>query len=193
MPPTRREAYCQSQRNSRWSLRIRAPGSMPASVRIWKPLHEPMSGPPSAANALDRGHDRREAGNRPGAQVIAVGEAAGQHDRVRLAELGLGVPRPGEAPSRAPSAATCAKSRSLHVPGKTATVTRGRRAASVTGAPAARRSARRSGSPRWPSPSPGWRAGAGTSRPPPPRPRRGHRPRRRSACSLPLRTSSTES
>ena len=28
-----------------------APGSIPASHRIWKPLHEPMTGPPASAKA----------------------------------------------------------------------------------------------------------------------------------------------
>ena len=32
-------------------LRISAPGSSPASHRIWKPLQMPRTGPPAAANA----------------------------------------------------------------------------------------------------------------------------------------------
>ena len=40
----------------------------------------------------DRLHRRREAGDRAGAQVVAVGEAAGDDDRVDAGEVGLLVP-----------------------------------------------------------------------------------------------------
>jgi hypothetical protein len=42
--------------------------------------------------ALHVGHDRAEAGDGAGAQVVAVAEAAGQHDEVAVAELLLAVP-----------------------------------------------------------------------------------------------------
>ena len=40
----------------------------------------------------DRPHDRREAGDRPDAQVVAVGEAARDDDRVDALQVGVGVP-----------------------------------------------------------------------------------------------------
>ena len=59
-----------------------------------------------AAKRRDRLHRRREAGDRPGAQVVAVGEAAGDDDRVEAREVGLLVPdaaaprRPARRPRR---------------------------------------------------------------------------------------------
>ena len=41
-----------SQMNLRLRLRSRAPGSRPASVRIWKPLQMPMTRPPLEANSF---------------------------------------------------------------------------------------------------------------------------------------------
>ena len=70
-----------SQWNFRSRLRSIAPGSSPASSRIWKPLQMPSTGPPGRGELGDRRHDRREPGDRAGAQVVAVREAAGQdHD-----------------------------------------------------------------------------------------------------------------
>ena len=40
----------------------------------------------------DAGHDRREAGDRAGAQVVAVGEAARQDHRIRITQAGVLVP-----------------------------------------------------------------------------------------------------
>ena len=62
-----------------------APGSRCASHSTWKPLQMPSTGPPSLANAIDRLHQRREARDRADAQVVAVGEAAGDDDRVDAA------------------------------------------------------------------------------------------------------------
>ncbi len=42
----------------------------------------PSTGPPARANAADRGHDRGEAGDGAGAQVVAVGESSRQDDDV---------------------------------------------------------------------------------------------------------------
>ena len=39
------------QRYCRHSLRISAPGSNPASQRIWNPLHEPSTSPPRDRNS----------------------------------------------------------------------------------------------------------------------------------------------
>ena len=46
---TRSETSRQMNRSDRF--RIRAPGSSPASQRIWKPLQMPSTGPPRSANA----------------------------------------------------------------------------------------------------------------------------------------------
>ena len=40
------------QRYWRHSLRMSAPGRRPASHRIWKPLHDPSTRPPSATKSL---------------------------------------------------------------------------------------------------------------------------------------------
>ena len=40
----------------------------------------PRTGPPAAAKRAHGVHDRRNARDRPGAEVVAVGEAAGKHD-----------------------------------------------------------------------------------------------------------------
>ena len=49
-------------------------------------------GPAAVRERLDRAHDRREARDRAGAQVVAVCESAGQDDRIGGPEIGLGVP-----------------------------------------------------------------------------------------------------
>ena len=69
-----------------------APGSSPASQSTWKPLQIPSTGPPAAANSAHRLHHRSEAGDRAGAQVVAVGEAAGDDDRVDPGEVRVAVP-----------------------------------------------------------------------------------------------------
>ena len=74
-----------SHRNFRPAFFCSAPGSRPASVSTWKPLQMPTTGPPAAANSADRVHHRREAGDRAGAQVVAVREPAGHDDRVDAA------------------------------------------------------------------------------------------------------------
>ena len=45
-----------------------------------------------AGEALDLDHDRREARERAGAQVVAVGEAAGDDDRVDALQVVVAVP-----------------------------------------------------------------------------------------------------
>ena len=80
------------QTNVRWSLRISAPGSRCDSQRIWKPLQMPSTGRPARGRVDDLGHHRREAGDRAAAQVVAVREAAGQHDRVDAVQVGVAVP-----------------------------------------------------------------------------------------------------
>ena len=62
-------------------------------MRIWKPLQMPSTSPPSFGEADDGGHDRREAGDRAAAEVVAVREPAGEDDGCRSGrKLGLGVP-----------------------------------------------------------------------------------------------------
>ena len=46
--------------------------------------------------ALDRAHDRRTRRDRPAAQIVAIGEAAGQDDEVdAVGQIRLGVPDDG--------------------------------------------------------------------------------------------------
>ena len=45
-------SFCSRQMNFWWSLRIRAPGSRWASVRIWKPLQMPSTGMPLLAASI---------------------------------------------------------------------------------------------------------------------------------------------
>ena len=53
----------------------------------------PSTGSPSFAAAITDVHDRREPGDRAAAQVVAVGEAAGQDDRVDAVQIGIAVPQ----------------------------------------------------------------------------------------------------
>ena len=101
--------------------RARARG--PASARTWKPLQIPRTRPPSAANAGDRAHDRAEAGDDAGPQVVAVGEAARQDDAgdARRGPPTRATARPARRRRRA---ARQAASLSQFEPGKTTTPTR---------------------------------------------------------------------
>ena len=77
------------------ALRISAPGSRPDSQRIWKPLQMPITSPPASANLRHRLHDGRELGDGPGAQVVAVGKAAGHEDGVAALQVVGLVPEKG--------------------------------------------------------------------------------------------------
>ena len=76
----------------RWSLRISAPGSRCDSQSTWKPLQMPSTGRPPLARVDHRLHHRREAGDGAAAQVVAVGEAAGQDHRVDAVQVVVAVP-----------------------------------------------------------------------------------------------------
>ena len=80
--------------HTNFTLRLRsiAPGSMPASRRIWKPLQMPSTGPPAGGERLHFSHDRREARDRAGPQVVAVCEAAGQYHDVGALQVRVLVP-----------------------------------------------------------------------------------------------------
>src|ERR687895_863880 len=104
---------------------------MPASHRIWKPLHEPITGPPASANASTArmsGEKRAIAPVRrwspcakpPGRTTASAGPSESVACHTRRASHPM------------TSCATCAKSRSLQVPGKTATATSGRPRSMVT-------------------------------------------------------------
>ena len=110
----------------------------------------------------DRVHHRREPGDRAGAQVVAVGEAAGHDHRVDAAHGRVGVAERARPRRRAASTAY-ATSSSQFVPGNTHDADA--RAHARAPAPSISIGV----APR----SPGWRAAAGTSR----RPARGPRPR----------------
>ena len=77
-----------------------APGSRPASQRTWKPLQMPSTGAALGGEACDRLHRRREARDRSGAQVVAVGEAAGDDHAVEVREVRLLVPDQPASPTR---------------------------------------------------------------------------------------------
>ena len=97
-PEVRTEAVEVTTTRAGWHRKRRrpffwsAPGSSPASVRTWKPLQMPTTGPPGRAKRRHGLHDRRKAGQGTRAQVVAVGEAAGQDHRVDLAQAGVAVP-----------------------------------------------------------------------------------------------------
>ena len=81
------------QTNVRWSLRIRAPGSRCDSHRIWKPLQMPSTGMPPLAAAMTSVMTGAKRAIAPAAQVVAVGEAARQDDRVDALEVVVAVPQ----------------------------------------------------------------------------------------------------
>ena len=65
----------------------------------------------------DRPHRGREAGDRPGAQVVAVGESARHHDHVDPVEVSLRVPdhpRVADAPAGRQRVAVIARARELN-------------------------------------------------------------------------------
>ncbi|GIU55794.1 hypothetical protein NicSoilC12_15430 [Arthrobacter sp. NicSoilC12] len=80
--------------NFKWSFLIMEPGSRCDSVRIWKPFADAQHGQLGLGigGVDDPGHQRREAGDRAGAEVIAVREPAGNHDGVNVTQSGAGVP-----------------------------------------------------------------------------------------------------
>ena len=65
---------------------------MPASHRTWNPLQIPRTGLPRGGELADRRQHGREARDRPAAEVIAVGEPAGEDDSVDGRQLRLAVP-----------------------------------------------------------------------------------------------------
>ena len=94
-----------------------APGSRPASHRTWKPLQMPEHEPAVSREALDLAHDRREPRDRADAQVVAVGEAAGDDHRVGAAQVGVGVPQQlglADAAGGGERVALVARARELH-------------------------------------------------------------------------------
>ncbi len=92
------------QMNFRPALLSTAPGSSPASVRIWKPLQMPSTATPGGGPPEHLGHDRGARRDRAAAQVVAVSEAARQHDQVEPRQLGRR--RARRARRRAPAAAS---------------------------------------------------------------------------------------
>ncbi len=74
-------------------MRISAPGSRCDSHSTWKPLQMPSTGSPPFAASTSGAHDRGEPGDRPAAQVVAVGEATGQDDGVDAVQVGVAVPQ----------------------------------------------------------------------------------------------------
>ena len=58
-----------------------------------EPVADPQHEPALGRERADRAHDRAEPRDDPGTQVVAVGEAAGQHDGGDAVERGLLVPQ----------------------------------------------------------------------------------------------------
>ena len=73
-------------------MRISTPGSRPASHSTWKPLQMPSTGVPALALATTSRMIGRVGGHGAGAQIVAVGEAARQHDQVAGRHVGIAVP-----------------------------------------------------------------------------------------------------
>ena len=90
-----RSATTRTSRPRKRSARLRssAPGTSPASASTWKPLQIPSTSPPSRGEGRDGAHDRAEPRDHARAQVVAVREAAGQHDRGGAVERALLVPQ----------------------------------------------------------------------------------------------------
>ena len=77
------------------------PGTSPASTSTWAPLQMPSTGLPRSASSRQHLDQRILGGQRAGAHAILVREAARQHVRLELAQLGgrarsSGTPRPLE-------------------------------------------------------------------------------------------------
>ena len=64
------------------SLGSSAPGQQARLAEHLEAVADSEHGPAGVGELAHRPHHRREAGDRAGAQVVAVGEAAGNHDRV---------------------------------------------------------------------------------------------------------------
>ncbi len=66
-------------------MRSEGAGQQPGLGQDLEAVARPEDRATGRGERLDRAHDRREARDGAGAQVVAVGEAAGQHHRVRRA------------------------------------------------------------------------------------------------------------
>ena len=80
------------QTNLSPALRISAPGSMPVSVSTWKPLQMPSTAPPLSAWALTAGMMRDWRRHGTASEIVAIGEAAGQHDQIDIRQFAVLVP-----------------------------------------------------------------------------------------------------
>ena len=69
-----------------------APGSRPASHRTWKPLQMPSTRPPRRAKRSTSSITGEKRAMAPDAQVVAVGEAAGDDHRVDALQVAVAVP-----------------------------------------------------------------------------------------------------
>jgi hypothetical protein len=87
-----------------------------------KPVADAHDRPTALGEAHDLGHDRAEPRHRTAADVVTVGEAARQHERVETGELRVAVPHvAGLEPS---VRAACTTSCSQFEPGKITTPSR---------------------------------------------------------------------
>ena len=117
----------EAQRRVRAAAR---PAAGPASQSTWKPLQMPSTGPAVAGEALDLLHHRREARERAGAQVVAVGEAAGDDHRVDALQVVVAVPEQHRRRRRARRRAARRARRRSRGTGSTPNFTRSRTAIS---------------------------------------------------------------
>ena len=74
------------------SLRVSAPGSRCALAEDLEAVADAEHRQPLPRRVDDRVHHRREPGDGAAAQVVAVGEPAGQHDRVDTVQVVVAVP-----------------------------------------------------------------------------------------------------
>jgi hypothetical protein len=73
-------------------VREQRAGQQPRLAEHLEAVADPEHQPAVAREALDLGHHRGEARDRPDPEVVAVGEAARDDDRVDPAQIGVGVP-----------------------------------------------------------------------------------------------------
>ena len=69
-------------------------GQQPSLKQDLKTIADAQHQPAALGELFDRTQDRRVAGEGAGAEVVAIGEAAGQHDGVEVVDLGGLVPDP---------------------------------------------------------------------------------------------------
>jgi hypothetical protein len=88
---TRTSTHRHTKRSCRF--RISAPGSSPASHRIWKPLQIPTTAPPGLGESPHLVHDRGEPRDGAASHVVAVGRTRRAGSPRRRHEIAIRVPQ----------------------------------------------------------------------------------------------------